>query len=175
MHAIVDEPGRAIFVVIAAPDHVEHVAQRGLADLAALAVAVDVEHFLNRLQLLAAEDLAQVVLRKRHASADDLLRLLLKVRGDGFQQRLTERRAASASRARARRFLQLRQRADALLVNRLDDRGLGHADTAAHGRAFRHPGDVEAGIRGRRREQQMPSLLGEIRSRPQPIHVAMAV
>ena len=47
--AIVDEARRAVFLVIAAPEHVEHVAQRGLADLAALAVAVDVEHLLHRL------------------------------------------------------------------------------------------------------------------------------
>ena len=62
--AIVDEARRAIFVVVAAPEHVEHVAQRRLADLAAQAVAVDVEHLLHRLQPLAAQDLAQLVLRR---------------------------------------------------------------------------------------------------------------
>jgi hypothetical protein len=38
VHAVVDEARGPIFVVIAAPDHVEHVAQRGLADLAAAAL-----------------------------------------------------------------------------------------------------------------------------------------
>ena len=41
VHAVVDEPRRAVLVVIAAPDHVEHVAERRLADLASHAVAVD--------------------------------------------------------------------------------------------------------------------------------------
>ena len=68
VHAIVDEARRAILVVIAAPEHVEHVAQRRLADLAADAVAVDLEHLLHRLQLLAAQDVAQLVLGKRQAA-----------------------------------------------------------------------------------------------------------
>ena len=96
--AIVDESRRAILVVIAAPQHVEHVAQRRLADLAARAVAVDVEHLLHRLQPLAAQDLAQVVLRERHAAAQHLLAFLLEVRRDRPQQVLAQRRAAAAAR-----------------------------------------------------------------------------
>ena len=60
-------------------------------------------------------------------------------------------------------------------MDRLDDGALGHADAAADGGAVRHLGDVEARIRGRRREQQMPPLAGEVGLRPQPFHVAVAV
>src|SRR6185503_12440855 len=50
--AIVNEAGRAVFLVIAAPHHVEHIAQRRLANLAALAIAIDVKYFLYRLEIL---------------------------------------------------------------------------------------------------------------------------
>ena len=68
--AVVDEARRAVFLVIAAPQHVQHVAQRGLADFAAEAIAVDIENFLNGFELLAAQNLAQFVLRERQALAE---------------------------------------------------------------------------------------------------------
>ncbi len=119
--AVVDEARRAVLFVIAAPQHVEHVAQRRLADFAALAVAVDVEHFLHRLQLLRAHDVAQLLLRERHAGAEYFLRLFLEIRRDRSQQLLAQAGATSAAGGGARALLQLRQRGDAVLVNRLDD------------------------------------------------------
>ena len=86
VNAIVDEAGRAVLFVIAAPDHVDDVAERRLADLAALAVAVDVEHFLHGPQLLRAHDVAQFLLRKRHARAEDFLLVFFELRRDGLQQ-----------------------------------------------------------------------------------------
>ena len=73
----------AILVVVAAPEHVQHVAERGLADFAAEAVAVDVEHLLHRLQLLAAQDVAQLVFAERHARAEHAFGLVLEVGRDG--------------------------------------------------------------------------------------------
>ena len=123
----------------------------------------------------AAQDLPQAVLAEREAAADDLLDLLLEFRRDRAQQVLTEARAAAAAGARPGALLQLRQRVDAELVDRVDDGALGHADAAADGGALRHFGDVESGIGGRRREQQMPPLRGEVGIGPQPLHVAVAV
>ncbi len=95
--AIVDEPRRAILVVVAAPEHVEHVAERRLADLAADAVAVDLEHLLHRLQPLAAQDVAQLVFGKRQAAADDGLALVFELGRDGAQQFLAQRSCSCRS------------------------------------------------------------------------------
>src|SRR5262249_44778874 len=131
VNTIVDESRRTILVVIAAPDHVEHVTERRLADLAALAVAVDVEDLLHRLEPLAAQDLAQVILRERPPAAQDLLSFFLEVRRHRAQDVLTERRTASTARACSRRLFQLRQRADAAFVNGLNHRALRDPDTPA--------------------------------------------
>ena len=175
VNAIVDEPCRAIFVVITAPDHVEHVAERGLADFTAVPVAVDVQDVLHRLEPLAAENLAKVVLRIGDAAAQDLSGLLFELRRDGLEQRLAQLRAAAAARAGARRLFQLRQRVHAAFMNGLDDGALADADAAADGRAVGHFRDVEPAIRGRRRKQKVPAAFREVGAGTQPVHVAMAV
>ena len=53
VHAVVDEACRAVLVVVTTPKHVEHVAQRRLAHLAAAAVAIDLEDLLHRLDPVA--------------------------------------------------------------------------------------------------------------------------
>src|SRR5947209_4876322 len=73
----------------------------------------------------------QVLLRKRQALAKHFLGLFFKLRSDGLEQRLAHPGAASASRRSARALLQLGQRVDALLVNRRNDRALGHAQAPA--------------------------------------------
>ena len=83
--------------MIAAPQHIEHVTQRGLADLATHAIAINVQNLLHRFQSLAAQNLAQIVLRERNALADRLLNVLLKLRRNGFQQLLTEPGTAPAA------------------------------------------------------------------------------
>src|SRR4029079_9211086 len=88
---------------------------------------------------------------------------------------LTEVRTASAAGARSRRLFQLRQRADATLVNRLNDRSLGDADTPADGRAVGHLGDVETGIGRWRRKEQVRAPLAEVGAASEPLHIAMAV
>src|SRR5579872_948777 len=69
VHAVVDEASRPVFLVIAAPNHVEHVAQRRFADFAALAITVDVQYFLHRLELLAANNVAELFVGERYAGA----------------------------------------------------------------------------------------------------------
>src|SRR5690606_3298998 len=127
-----------IFVVVAAPQHVEHVAECRLADFAAGAVAVDLEHLLHRSQPLTAQNLAQLLLGERHARTENAPGFLFELRRDGPQQVLAELAATAAARPRARRLLQLRHRADALLVDGLDDRALRHTDAATDGRRVRH-------------------------------------
>src|SRR5918994_123336 len=83
-------------------------------------------------------------------------------RADRLEDLLAQAGAAAAPGARARRFLELRQRVHPLFVNRLDDGALGDADAAADRRALRHRGDVEARVGGRRWKQQMPALRREI-------------
>ena len=73
VHAVVDEARRSVFVVIAAPQHVHHVAQRGLADFAAVAVAVNIQHLLHGAETLAAHDIAQFILSERNAFAQNFL------------------------------------------------------------------------------------------------------
>ena len=67
MHAVVDESCRPVFLVVAAPQHIEHVTQRRLADLTAFAVAIYREHLFDRLQLLSADNLAQTLVGEGHA------------------------------------------------------------------------------------------------------------
>src|SRR6185312_16467657 len=115
VNAIVNEARGPVFFVIAAPDHVYHVAERGLAHLAAVRVSVDIEYFLNRLQLLRPDHLPQILLRKRHAFAQHFFRLFLEARGHGLEDLLAYAGAASASGGRARAFFQLRKRVDAFV------------------------------------------------------------
>jgi hypothetical protein len=167
VHAVVDEPRRAVLVVIAAPQHVEHVAEGRLAHLAADAVAVDLQHLLHRLQPLAAQDVAQLVLGKRQAGADDLLDLVLELGRHRAQQVLAQAGAAAAARAGARALLELGHRVDALLVDRLDDGALGDADAAADGGAVGHRRHFPARVGGGRREEQVlrwPEMSASVRS-----------
>ncbi len=86
--AIVDEASRAILFMVSAPQHVQHVAQRGLANLAALAVTVDVQNLLHRLQLLPAHDFAKLLVGERQAGAQRSSGLLLKFGHHRAQQLL---------------------------------------------------------------------------------------
>jgi hypothetical protein len=45
--AVVDESRRAVLVMVAAPDHIHHVTERRFADLAALSISVNIQHFLD--------------------------------------------------------------------------------------------------------------------------------
>jgi phage-related holin len=65
------------------------IAQRRLADFAAVAVAVNIHHLLHGAETLAAHDIAQFVLSERNALAQNFLRLLLKFRHDSLEQLLT--------------------------------------------------------------------------------------
>src|SRR5262249_45832388 len=103
--AVVDEARRAVLIMIAAPKHVEDVAQSGLADFAADSISVDCEHLLHALELLATQDPAKLVLGKWNAFADRLLYFFLKLRHNGLQERLAEAGATSASGRSARAFL----------------------------------------------------------------------
>ena len=47
VHAVVDESRRTVFVVITAPQHIEHVAESRLADFATYAVPVDLQDLLH--------------------------------------------------------------------------------------------------------------------------------
>src|SRR6266567_2777423 len=85
VHAIVDEACRAVFVVITAPQHVHHIAQRRLADFAAVAVAVNIENFLHGTEPLAAHDIAQLILGERNALAQNFLRRFPKFRHHSFE------------------------------------------------------------------------------------------
>src|SRR5262249_45471414 len=128
---IVDEPGGAILVVVAAPDHVEHVTQGRLADFAARTVAVDLEHLLYGFQTLTSKDLAKVVPREWPTAAEDLLAVLFEVGRDDAQDVLTERSAAAAAGTRPCLLLELRERVDAFLVNGGNDHALRDADASA--------------------------------------------
>ncbi len=166
VHAIVDEPRGAILVVIAAPDHVQHVAQRRLAHLAARAVAVDVEHLLNGVQIAGRAGSPAGCPARTARTCTALSSPSSSNSGaTALQHVLAERRAASAAGARARGFLQLRQRADAAFVNRLDDRALRDADAPADRRVVGHLRDVESGVRRRRRKEQVAALRTSDRSR----------
>src|SRR6185436_15734650 len=99
----------------------------------------------------------------------------LEIGRDSAQQPLTQRRARPASGAGARRLLELRERVDAMIVNRMDDRALGHADASAHRGAVGHLGDIETGIRRWRWKQQLAPMSAEIGAAAEPVHVAMAV
>src|SRR5262245_43796115 len=77
---IADKAGGAILVVIAAPDHVHDVAERGLADLAAFAIAVDVQHVLHGAQLLRAHDVAQLFLWEGDTGAEHFLLVFFELR-----------------------------------------------------------------------------------------------
>src|SRR5207247_1463282 len=88
---------------------------------------------------------------------------------------LTQFRAASAARARARRLLELGERADAAVVNRADDGALGHADASADGRALRHLGNIEADVLSRTGKKQVPAPRPDVYAASQPVHIAMAV
>ncbi len=100
VYAIVDESRRAILFMPAAPQHVQHVAQRRLADLAALAVSVHVQDFLHRFQLLPAHDVAKLLIGERQAGAQRRPGLLLEFRRHRAQQLLAQTRAASATASR---------------------------------------------------------------------------
>ena len=121
VYAIVDEARRAVFVMIAAPQHVEHVAQRGLADFAALAVAVNVQHFLHGLQLLAAHDLAQLLIGER-TQAHSVVRVSSWNSGATARSSCWQSPVQLPQLVDARvRCFSCRQRVDAVFVNRLDD------------------------------------------------------
>ena len=85
MDAIIDEASRAVFLVVAAPHHIEHIAQRRLTDFTANAIPVDLQNFLHGSQSLAAQNLAKLVLGERDALAERLLRFFLKLRRNGLQ------------------------------------------------------------------------------------------
>ena len=53
-------------------------------------------------------------------------------------------------------------RADAVLVDGCDDVALGDAHAAADGFAIGHLRDVQAGVGGRRRKEQVAAVRGEV-------------
>ena len=139
VHAIVDEARRAVLVVIAAPEHVEHVAERRLADLAADAVAVD-------RRAPPAPTSASGCAGSRAAAPAETARS--RRAPSSFSSSNSGATAFSRSWHEpvqlpqpvlgARALLELRQRVDAAVVNGLDDRALGDADAAADRRAVGH-------------------------------------
>ena len=98
MHAIVDEARRAVFIVVAAPQHVQHITQRRLADFAAHSIAVNLQHFLDGAQSLASQDLPQLAFREGDALAQRLLRFFLKLRRNGLQKLLANFGATPTAR-----------------------------------------------------------------------------
>ena len=165
VYAIIDEARRAVFLVVAAPQHVEHVAQRRLADFAAQAIAIDLQHLLDGLELLAAQDFAQVVFRERNTGAERFLRLFLEFRRHGLEELLAKRGATAAAGRSAGALLQLRERTQALVVNGLDDGSFGHAHASADGFAVGHLGHIQARVFGRIRKQELPAQLARGPSR----------
>ena len=149
MYTVINEPRRAVFIVVSAPQHVEHVAQRRLTNLAANSIAIDLEHFLDRLQLLTAQNVAQVVFRKREAFANRLLGFFRKFRRHRLENLLANIGAAPAAGGSARAFLELRKGIHAFCVDSMDDRAFNYAHATADGVAVRHLSDIEAGIFGR--------------------------
>ena len=127
-----------------------HVAERRLANLAALAVAIDIEHFLHGFQLLAAHDVAEFLLRERHACAEDFLLLLFEIGRDRFQEFGAECCRSYRSPLRLVCAPSAGRVCGALRVNGVDDVAFGHAKAATNGLGVRHLCDVESGVGGRR-------------------------
>ena len=100
-----------------------HVAQRRLADFAALAVAVDVQHLLHGLAASGARTISRSCSCENGTQAQStVLRFFLEIRRDGSQQLLRTGRAQLPQPVEARvRSFSCAMRADAVLVDRLDD------------------------------------------------------
>ena len=139
VHAIVDEARRAILVVVAAPQHVEHVAERRLADLAADAVAVDLEHLLHRLAAAGCAGSRAGGPRRTARSRRCTFLTSSSNSGATARSRSWHRPVQLPQPVLARvRSLSCDSVLTPLLVDGLDDRALGHADAAADGGAVGH-------------------------------------
>ena len=80
VYAVVNESRRPILVVSAAPQHVHHVTQRRLTDLAAMAVTIDIQRLLYGTNALTAQNFTQFFFSERNALAQNFLDFFLKLR-----------------------------------------------------------------------------------------------
>src|SRR5256885_1372352 len=175
VNAIVYVARGTVLVMIAAPDHVHHVAESGFTNFAAQAVAIYVEDLLDRKNALAADDVAEFLFAIREALAQNAFRFLLKFRDDGFEELLAVFCTTAATGGGARTFFQLRQGIHAFAMDCFDDRALGDANAAADDFGVRHGRHVEPQIFRRGWEEKLTPVRRKVFLCAEPIHVAMAV
>src|SRR5215472_8893686 len=173
--AIVDEARRAIFQVSAAPDHVHHVTECGLAGGAAGGITVNVEDLLDRTQALGADDFAQLVFAEGQALAQGFLFLLFEFRGNRFEELQAKFGATATTGGRAGAFFELGESREAAIKDGFDDDALGDSVATANDFAMRKLGDAQAGVSRRLGEEEAATFFAKIGFGLEPVHVAMAV
>src|SRR2546430_4528040 len=159
--------------MVAAPKHIQHVAERRLAHLAADPIAVNCQHLLDGLEALTAQDFAEVVLGEWKTFADSFLNFFLKFRCDGLQELLTDLRTASTASRSAGAFFELGKCVDTPLMNGSNNCAFGHAHTAANCFGVRHVCGVQAFVLCRNGKKELAAEFCEIGPRANPFHIAV--